>query len=145
MSARARRDSSYRLDRVCALRYIEDMESRRSKIGSVVIALFVILPAAILSGFMAELYDLLPFTGWLAVAGLGGLIGGALLAEGLEMWGGIGGLMSGLLMPFAVSQYVDFRIGLSSTFFSIELLIPGLVAAAPGFATYFIGKKIHGE
>ena len=71
---------------------------------------------------------------------IGGAIGGALFAEDLEVWGGIGGFVSGLLTPFCVQYYVMLRSEWGDTYHTVEMVIPGGIAAIPGFLIYWIGK-----
>ncbi|MFO0603428.1 MAG: hypothetical protein U0324_09655 [Polyangiales bacterium] len=115
-------------------------ETPREKAGSIVLALFVVLPALVVSGFMPKV-NVLPLWGWLAITAAGGAVGGGLLGERATAAGAVGGLISGALTPFCVAYYTRLRAGLGHTYFTIEFLIPALVAAIPGFAIYKLAER----
>ena len=109
-------------------------ETPAQKVGYFIAGAGVILPAMIVSGFM-PLWNVLPLPAWIAIAagscGIGMAIGHKPRVAAL-----IGGAVAGGCIPFALIGYVLIREKLTATFFSIELLIPGLVGALPGFFVY---------
>lgn len=120
---------------------MEEPESLRQKVGPVVIGLLCFIPAMIVSGFMPD-WDVLEPWQWAALSTAGGALGGALLAEGRAVTGAVAGLVSGALVIPLVVWYVDMRAGLGSTYFSIEFLIPGLVAFLPGWGLYTLAERL---
>ncbi|MEN0063461.1 MAG: hypothetical protein AAGA48_15020 [Myxococcota bacterium] len=42
----------------------------------------------------------------------------------------------------AIVMYVELRSGLGSTYFTLELIIPGLAAFLPGYLAYWMREKL---
>ncbi len=101
------------------------------------IGLFVtIIPGMIVSGFMPE-WDVLPVAGWIAIAVIGSAIAGA-IATPLVVRGAVSGAITGVGMMIGLWLYVVLRSALTghNTFLKVELVIGGLLGAAPGLLLY---------
>ncbi|MEZ4323258.1 MAG: hypothetical protein R3F61_37690 [Myxococcota bacterium] len=105
--------------------------SPRMNAGIVVFTLTTVIPGMIVGGFMPEA-DVLPLWGWALLGLVGGAAAGAIAGERRPLLSAVCGAISGPLVAPATVAYVAMRISLSNTFWSVELLIPVLVAAIPG-------------
>lgn len=109
-------------------------ETPAQKFGYFIAGIGIIIPSMIVSGFM-PLWDVLPFPVWLLITGgLGGV--GMAVAHQPRVASMIGGAVAGVCIPFALIGYVELRIMLSDTFLNVELVIPGIIGALPGFGLY---------
>ena len=95
-----------------------------------------LIPGMIASGFMPE-WNVLPFAGWVAIATIGAMIAGA-IATPLMLRGAISGAIAGAGMMIGLWLYVVARSALTgnSTLFKLELVIGGMLGAAPGMLLY---------
>ncbi|MBI2194095.1 MAG: hypothetical protein HYU36_19135 [Planctomycetes bacterium] len=95
-----------------------------------------IIPAMIVSGFMPK-WNMLPFTGWLAIATVGAGIAGAIATP---RWarGALAGALAGAGVLLGMSLYVALRAALTgnNTFLKIELGIGAVLGAAPGMLLF---------
>lgn len=116
--------------------------NEREELGTapLVFWLFLFFSAMFLAGFMPELRELLPFAGWVALLTSLGAIGGGLRTH--DLWGVAGGALSGLLIPFFVTQYFALRADHPGAApYVVEFLVPLAFAAIPGAALIRFGRR----
>ena len=111
-------------------------ETPRENWGSWIGVIATIVPGMIASGFMPE-WNVLPYEGWFAIAAVGSAIGGA-IATPLFVRGAISGAIAGVGTMLGLWLYVVVRSALTGhhTFLKIELVIGGMLGAAPGLLLY---------
>lgn len=117
-------------------------ETRREKWASWIGILFAIIPSMIVSGFMPE-WNVLPELGWLGITAAGTAIAGA-IATPRTLPGMISGMLAGTGMMVASWKYVGLRQAVidSNTYYNFELVIAGLIGAAPGMLLYFAWARV---
>ena len=95
-----------------------------------------IIPGMIVSGFMPD-WNVLPYNGWLTIAAIGSAIAGA-IATPKFVRGAFSGMIAGVGMMFGLWLYVVIRTTLTGhhTFLRIELVLGGMLGAAPGLLLY---------
>lgn len=116
-------------------------ETPREKAGAIVFTLATLLPGMALGGFFDEVAYMVPFVAWLAIATVGGAVGGAIYGEYAPVKTAICGAIAGGGIVFAIPFYTELRAQLSDTFIVAEFLIPMLIGALPGFALYKLWAK----
>lgn len=111
-----------------------------SRAGPIVLGLGVMVPGLIVSGFMDGL-NVLPLAAWAAIAAVSGAVGIALqtrrrygLSAALGAVGGAGSL-------WVVPQYVAWREGFGSTFFTAEFLLPMAVVGLPLLGVWHVAER----
>lgn len=107
-----------------------DPELLRERVAPVVLGLGVGIPALIVAGFMPA-WNVLPLVGWAAIAAIAGAVGGALMAERGRGVAAAMGLLGAPASIAAIVAYTQARAALSSTYLSIEFLIPVGIVVAP--------------
>ncbi len=120
-------------------------ETPREQAGIWIGMIATIFPGLMVSGFMPD-WNVLPFGGWLAIAGVGSAIAGAIATPRLVR-GAIAGLLAGLGAMFGLWLYVMVRSALipSNTFFNLELVIGGMLGAAPGLVLFAAWARQSGH
>lgn len=107
--------------------------TRNEKAGLFVTVMSVAFPALIVCGFAPD-FDVLPYVGWLVIAGGGAALGIALYTR---EWvhGAVAGGLIGCGALLGIEGYIAARDLLirSDTFLDWELLIGACVGAIPGF------------
>ncbi|MCB9676306.1 MAG: hypothetical protein H6737_14380 [Alphaproteobacteria bacterium] len=125
-------------------------QSENQQIGALAYGMMV-LPASIAAaGFFP--FDV-PVWVWLGIAGVGGLIGGALFWERHPIAGGASFGLAGALSPFAVAVYVDSQMRSAPLFGEVRFNVFGLVAppvvlllvAFGGMVVYSLGRRMVAE
>lgn len=118
-----------------------NLETKRQKLGTYVFFAFTLIPGMIVSGFMPD-WNVLSFEAWIAIAAAGGAAGGYLWAED-QRWnvGLLSGAVAGAGTVAALFFYVLFRVEWSSTFWSIELVIPAMIGLLPGWILYRVLRE----
>ena len=113
------------------------------KIGWWIILISIIIPGMIVTGFMPDM-NILPSYGWTAV-GMAGAALGCVISTKKILLGSVCGGLVGAGAILGLTTYVDIRVYLTgtSTFYSLELLIGGLIGAVPGILLYlfFVRNK----
>jgi len=109
-------------------------ETWSQKIGSLIAGVGIVFPSMILAGFMPD-WNVLPLAGWIAISATAGAVG-ACIAWPPRIASFLRGAIAGIVIPFALIPYVAFRLALGNTFFNLELIIPGLIGALPGWLAY---------
>ena len=119
-----------------------DDESNNEKIGGFIAILSVIIPGMIVSDFMPE-WNVLPFSVWLSIAGVGSAIGAAIATKRFFI-GSVCGAIAGVGAIIGVYKYVDIRLFFtgSDVFLIFELVLAAAIGSAPGFILYLISVKI---
>ena len=74
--------------------------------------------------------------GWVAVATVGGAIGGAIYDEHAPAKTAVCGALAGCGTVLAIPYYTEMRASLSDTFLSAEFVIPMVIGSLPGIALY---------
>ena len=100
------------------------------------------IPTMIMAGFMPD-WNVLPAWAWITISSVSCGIGMSISAEPRAA-ALVGGLIGGACIPIAVYYYVEWRVALTPTFWSIEFVIPGLIGSLPGFGAYALMKKALG-
>ena len=119
------------------------VESLGERIGPVILALGILVPGMIVGDLMPA-WNVLPIWAWAIVAAVAGASGCALMAEEDRIPAGLGGAIGGPLALLAIPLYVDARSSWGHTYFVIELLIPALLGAAPGWVVFWLVRRIRG-
>lgn len=109
-------------------------ETPAQKIGYTLAGIGIVIPSMILSGFLPGA-EMLPLAAWLAICGGAGAVGTA-IAQPPRIASFVAGAIGGACIPLAMIAYVELRIQLSDTFFTLEFIIPGLVGAVPGIIAF---------
>lgn len=109
-------------------------ETPAEKVGYFIAGVGVVLPSMIVSGFMPE-WNVLPLAVWVAISAVCCGLGMA-VAHTPRIASFVGGAVAGGCIPFALIGYVYVRVMLTETFLNIELVIPGIIGALPGFGIY---------
>ena len=76
-------------------------ETPREKWAGIFGGVVSIIPAMIVAGFMPE-WDVLPFAGWLAIAGVGAAIAGVIIAPSIR--GALAGALAGVGLVLGVAS-----------------------------------------
>lgn len=88
------------------------------------------IPALVVAGFMPEI-DVLPAAGWAAIAAVSSSAGAWVMAErGRGVAAGLG-FVGGPLAIGAIVAYTALRASLSSTYWTLEFVLPAGLVAAP--------------
>ena len=108
----------------------------REKLGEWIVITSGFIPGIIFAGFMPEA-DILPSAGWLAIATIGGSIGGA-VATPRTSRGSLSGSLAGMGMMISIMLYVVIRSRLTESreFHILEIVFVSLLGALPGWLLY---------
>lgn len=109
------------------------------KIGAALVVVTAMIPALASSGFFAIFS--FSFEVYVVIAGVGGVIAGGVVSHGHKtpLWvGGISGIVVNLGILFATHFYLGGR----EEIISIELALPLLFGALPGFLCYTLLKNL---
>ena len=100
-----------------------------------------IIPAMIASNFMPA-WNVLPFTGWLAIAAIGAGVAGAI---GTPHWGrgAVAGIIAGAGVLLGMWLYVVIRAGITghNVFLKLELVVGAVIGAGPGLFLYSVWAR----
>jgi hypothetical protein len=111
-------------------------ESRREMWALYIGLAFTIIPAMIAANLMPD-WNVLPFWGWLTIAGVGSAVAG-IIATPYWLRGMVAGALAGAGVLLGVWLYVAFRVWLTgnNSFFKIELMIGAILGGGPGLILY---------
>lgn len=117
-------------------------QTNREKWASWIGMFFAIIPSMIVSGFMPD-WNVLPELGWLGITAAGCAIAGA-ISTPRTLPGMITGMLAGTGMMVASWKYVALRQAVidSDTYYHLELVIAGLIGAAPGMMLYNVWARV---
>lgn len=117
---------------------MSEPSDRRQTAGIFAFVLGVGIPGAHMSGFFSTDGEPFPLVAYLAVAAVGGVLGGWLMGRASPLAGVVGGLVAGLGGLLAVHLYTQGR----KEVYHLELVAVQAAASLPGLGLYFLIKKM---